>query len=153
MTNINRLVDIWVENITETDVIAIDHHPVSYKLIDHLSEKRENISVISFSTDIIAYLAKYTQFNIILPNAYVDKNLHSLIGENAIVTFNSYKIDYYFANVPFIKGNELYQHSYDIALLQSNLLERTAEPKLINIPSQLKESSNYFLVAQLNYFN
>ncbi|RIO88412.1 hypothetical protein BUZ06_07820, partial [Staphylococcus gallinarum] len=71
MSALKSYLNELVERINQNEIIAFDNHPVSFKIIDQLYFSNKKISVITYSTDIIKYVSKYTDFNIILPNGTV----------------------------------------------------------------------------------
>ncbi|TGS88036.1 hypothetical protein EN820_55245, partial [bacterium M00.F.Ca.ET.177.01.1.1] len=58
LTTMKKYINYIIENINNEDVIEFDNHPVTYHIIDELYEAKFKISVISFSTHIIKYVAR-----------------------------------------------------------------------------------------------
>lgn len=139
LTIMKKYINYTIENINNNEVIAFDNHPVSYKIIDELYEAHTKISIISFSTDIIKYVAKYTNFNIIMPNGKVNNALHIITGPDVIQTFEKYHIRYYFATAPYMVDNALYQTLPEIAEIQLAISNSTQELLLVNRPDTLKQ--------------
>ncbi|MFH4908878.1 sugar phosphate isomerase family [Staphylococcus cohnii] len=134
-----KYINYIIENVNNEDVIAFDNHAVTYHIIDELYEAKFKISVISFSTDIIKYVARYTDFNIIMPNGKVDNALHIIIGTDVIQTFERYRIRYYFATAPYMTDKALYQTLPEIAEIQLALYNRSEELLIVNRPAILKQ--------------
>lgn len=139
MTTMKKYINYIIENVNNEDVIAFDNHAVTYHIIDELYEAKFKISVISFSTDIIKYVARYTDFNIIMPNGKVDNALHIIIGTDVIQTFERYRIRYYFATAPYMTDKALYQTLPEIAEIQLALYNRSEELLIVNRPAILKQ--------------
>lgn len=139
LTTMKKYINYIIENVNNEDVIAFDNHPVTYHIIDELYEAKFKISVISFSTDIIKYVARYTDFNIIMPNGKVDNALHIIIGTDVIQTFERYRIRYYFATAPYMTDKALYQTLPEIAEIQLALYNRSEELLIVNRPAILKQ--------------
>src|SRR5699024_8520489 len=125
--------------INNNEVIAFDNHPVSYKIIDELYEAHTKISIISFSTEIIKYVAKYTNFNIIMPNGEVNNDLHIITGTDVIQTFEKYYIHYYFANSTYLVDTALYQTFIEITYIKLEISNTNQELLLVNRPDTLKQ--------------
>lgn len=137
----------YLEHITRTikheDIIAFDNHPFAYKILDELSNYDIKISVISYSTDIIKYVSRYTTFNIIVPNGVVDSAFHIIVGSDVVQTFSKYRIRYYFITVPYIFDNNLYQTIPAIADIQRTLNTNANDIFLLNRPDILDSHSNH----------
>ncbi|MBM0867773.1 DeoR/GlpR family transcriptional regulator of sugar metabolism [Staphylococcus auricularis] len=88
----DQLLSERLKQISEDDVIVFDNHPTAYKLIDTLNERNINISVFSYSTDIIKYVSKYTPFNIILADARVNHEQHQLEGMSMMPALDNLNI-------------------------------------------------------------
>ncbi|SCT08714.1 hypothetical protein [Staphylococcus caeli] len=123
-----------INTIQWDDIIAFDNHPFAYRVIDDLYKKNIKISVISYSTDIIRYVSKYTDFNIIIPNGIVNSANHHIIGEDVKQTFAKYQIRYYFVTATHMNEEKLYQDNMTIAHIQSALNERAEQILLMNRP-------------------
>ncbi|MCE4993578.1 hypothetical protein ACT9T1_07660 [Staphylococcus xylosus] len=137
----------YLEHITRTikheDIIAFDNHPFAYKILDELSNYDIKISVISYSTDIIKYVSRYTNFNIIVPNGVVDSAFHIIVGSDVVQTFSKYRIRYYFITVPYIQDNDLYQTIPAIADIQKMLNNNANDIFLLNRPDVLDNHSSH----------
>lgn len=137
----------YLEHITRTikheDIIAFDNHPFAYKILDELSNYDIKISVISYSTDIIKYVSRYTTFNIIVPNGVVDSAFHIIVGSDVVQTFSKYRIRYYFITVPYIFDNNLYQTIPAIADIQRTLNTNANDIFLLNRPDILDNHSKH----------
>src|SRR5699024_12086574 len=120
------------EKINENEIIAFDNHPTAYNIIDRLYSAGIKISVVSYSTDIIKYVAKNTDFNIILSNGVVKNEYHIIVGQGIVETFSKYRIDRYFATVPYMVKQSLYQTIPEVAEIQIALKQRTTQFLIIN---------------------
>lgn len=125
------------EKINENEIIAFDNHPAAYKIIDQLFYNGIKISVISYSTDIIKYVAKYTNFNIILSNGVVSSEYHIIVGTDVAQTFSKYRINRYFAAMPYMADNSLYQTIPEVAEIQIALKQSADQFLVINRPEFL----------------
>lgn len=123
-----------INSIHWDDTIAFDDHPFAYRVIDDLYKQKIKISVISYSTDIIRYVSKYTDFNIIIPNRVVDRANHNIIGHDVIQSFSKYQIRYYFATATHMTEDKLYQDNLTIADMQHTLNECAEQILLMNRP-------------------
>lgn len=132
-----------VERINQNEIIAFDNHPVSFKIIDQLYFSNKKISVITYSTDIIKYVSKYTDFNIILPNGTVNSAFHIITGTDVIDSYSKYKINYYFLRVPYIYEEDLYQDITEIAELQRVLKQNSEYSFVINRPQFLDHTPGH----------
>ena len=99
--------------------------------------------MISYSTDIIKYVSRYTTFNIIVPNGVVDSAFHIIVGSDVVQTFSKYRIRYYFITVPYIFNNNLYQTIPAIADIQRTLNTNANDIFLLNRPDVLDSHSNH----------
>lgn len=134
LSNIKDFFEHIIDIIQWDDIIAFDNHPFAYKLIDELYKSNTKITVISYSTDIMRYVAKYTDFNIIIPNGLVDSASHVIIGESVLETFSKYQIRFYFVSAPFMNENTLYQTVPAIAKIQNTIKNCTQCVLLMNRP-------------------
>lgn len=141
MTTMKKYINYIIENINNEDVIAFDNHPVNYQILDELYDANLKISVITFSTDIIKYVARYTDFNIIMPNGKVDNALHIITGSEVIQTFARYRIRYYFATAPYMIDKALYQTLPEIAKIQLALYHSSEALFIVNRPSILNQQN------------
>ncbi len=135
-----------INTIHWDDTIAFDNHPFAYRVIDDLYKLKIKISVISYSTDIIRYVSKNTDFNIIIPNGVVDSANHNIIGPDVTQTFAKYQIQYYFATASHMTEDKLFQDNQTIADMQLTLNERAEQILLMNRPeiisSELQHNYN-----------
>lgn len=127
-----------IECINKNEIIAFDNHPVSFKIIDQLFKAGKKITVISYSTDIIKYVSKYTDFNIILPNGAVNSAFHVISGPEVIESFSKYHINYFCIRVPYIYKDDFYQDIPEIADMQKTLNQNSEHQLIINRPTFLE---------------
>lgn len=137
MSAIKSYLEQITEKINENEIIAFDNHPAAYKIIDQLFYSGIKISVISYSTDIIKYVAKYTNFNIILSNGVVSSEYHIIVGTDVTQTFSKYRISRYFAAMPYMADNSLYQTIPEVAEIQIALKQSADQFLVINRPEFL----------------
>ncbi|MDN5637394.1 MAG: hypothetical protein L0G48_04525 [Staphylococcus equorum] len=137
MSAIKSYLEQITEKINENEIIAFDNHSAAYKIIDQLFYNGIKISVISYSTDIIKYVAKYTNFNIILSNGVVSSEYHIIIGTDVAQTFSKYRISRYFAAMPYMADNSLYQTIPEVAEIQIALKQSADQFLVINRPEFL----------------
>ncbi|MDG0842315.1 hypothetical protein M4L39_02605 [Staphylococcus equorum] len=137
MSSIKNYLEQIIEEINENEIIAFDNHPTAYKIIDQLFYKGIKISVISYSTDIIKYVAKHTNFNIILSNGVVSSEYHIIVGADVAQTFSKYRISRYFATMPYMADSSLYQTIPEVAEIQIVLKQSADQFLLINRPEFL----------------
>ncbi|PTH19822.1 hypothetical protein [Staphylococcus auricularis] len=136
----DQLLSERLKQISEDDVIVFDNHPTAYKLIDTLNERNINISVFSYSTDIIKYVSKYTPFNIILADARVNHEQHQLEGMSMAPALENLNIHTYFFIADYIVGDDLYRNHFETAQIQSYLFQSAAHHVLLNYPYDLNTS-------------
>lgn len=142
LSNIKQYFEHIIETIQWDDIIAFDNHPFAYKMIDELYKANIKISVISYSTDIIRYVSKYTDFNIIIPNGMVDSASHVILGKGVLETFSKYQIRFYFVSAPFMNEDKLYQTVPAIAEIQNTIKNCTHSVLLMNRPDPIIGDSN-----------
>ncbi|RIP33468.1 hypothetical protein BUZ14_10175 [Staphylococcus gallinarum] len=143
MSALKSYLEELVECINKNDIIAFDNHPVSFKIIDQLYSLNKKISVISYSTDIIKYVSKYTNFNIILPNGTVNSAFHIISGAEVIDSYSKYKINYFFLRVPYVYKENLYQDIPEIAEIQRVLKRNSERSFIINRPQFLENTPGH----------
>lgn len=137
-----------VEDINNDDVIAFDHHPIAYNVIDTLVKNNIKISVITFSTDIIQYVSKYTNFNIIIPTATVCSTFHVLVGASVQDTFKQYNIKQYFIAAPYYAKNQLFQTFHAVAPIQQTLMQNAQHIYVMNFPEfSLPKNIKYYCLG------
>lgn len=141
LSAIKNYLEQIMQQIKKGEIIAFDNHPTAYKIIDYLYNTGTKISVISYSTDIIKYVAKYTDFNIILPNGVVNGTYHIIVGPDVVQTFSKYQIRYYFAAVPYMIEDALYQSIPEVAELQLTLYNNANDTLVVNRPEFLSTES------------
>ena len=140
-----------IKEINKGDIIALDNDPMAYYIIDTLKNENKKVSIISISTDVIQYVAKYTNFNLILPNGKVNHAFHVLTGINETNTYKKYQIQFYFAVIPYIDGNDLLHTMPEVATIQRALINQTTEFVVINNPEKVNVSSSneYHMISEL----
>lgn len=148
MHSSKAILKILQEEIQNDDVIAFDHHPIAYNVIDTLVRNNIKISVITFSTDIIQYVSKYTNFNIIIPSATVCSTFHVLVGESVQDTFKKYNIKQYFISAPYYVENQLFQTFHAVAPIQQTLIKNAQRIYVMNQPDlSLPININYYCLG------
>ncbi|MBF7017217.1 sugar phosphate isomerase family [Staphylococcus durrellii] len=141
-----------ISAIVDNDIIAFDNHPVSYRVIDTLYSNNTKIALISYSTDIIHYAAKNTNFNIIIPTGQVNSTFHVVIGETVCDTFKKYHIKQYFMSAPYRLNRELFQTYEEVAQIQQTLFKRTESIYLMNYPEIITsyDEDQYYKVGEMS---
>lgn len=147
----NHLYNIY-NTIQPDSIIALDNHPASYFIINLLNDKQVNVSVVTYSTDILKYLCKNTNFNIVFTSGKIDSGLHTITGAEVIKKFEQLQIDYYFCGANYLDDDaNLYQIHEDIAQIQRCLITRSKASYLINYPALCNDdhSQKLSLIGQL----
>lgn len=147
----NYLYNIY-NKIQPGSVIALDNHPVSYYILDFLNSKNVNVSIVTYSTDIMKYLCKNTTFNIIFTTGQINSALHTITGKEVADKIKQLQIDYYFCEARYMDHESfLFQIHEDIAHIQTSLINQANVSYLINYPdicnSDVKQ--NLSLIGQL----
>ncbi|PHK49185.1 hypothetical protein BTJ66_09815 [Staphylococcus edaphicus] len=145
MSSIKKYFEQVTKSIQWDDIIAFDNHPFAYKIIDELYKSNTKVSVISYSTDIIRYVSKSTDFNIIIPNALVDSASHMLLGNGVVETFSKYQIRFYFVSAPFMNKDTLYQTAPAVAEIQNTLKDCAHNVLLMNRPDPIIEDDEQYI--------
>lgn len=138
--------------IADNDIIAFDNHPVSYRVIDTLNKNNIKISVVSYSTDIIHYAAKNTNFNIIIPTCQVNSTFHVVTGETVCDTFKKYQIKQYYISAPCQMSKALFQTYEEVAQIQRTLFNSADSIYLVNYPEIITtfDEEQYYKVGELS---
>lgn len=141
-----------ISTIVDNDIIAFDNHPLSYKIIDTLNNNNTKVSVVSYSTDIIHYVCRNTEFNIIIPTGQVNSTFHVVIGETVCDTFKKYQIKQYFLSAPYQLKRELFQTYEEVAEIQKTLFKRADSVYLMNYPEIISslEDEQYYKVGEMS---
>ncbi len=150
LKNQTELTDFY-KNLPPNAVIALDNHPMSYYVLDYLTEQGIHVSVVTFSTDVMRYVCRNTFSNIIFAPGKVDSSLHIMTGDTMVNTFKTLQIDIYLCAPSYIDEQGcLYQVHAEIGALQKALIEQTQYSYVINYPDLIEAKQDYTHLGDMN---
>ncbi|EKU46351.1 hypothetical protein [Staphylococcus massiliensis] len=100
MENISQInIKDVIEKFGNGDIIALDYHPSCLEVIDEISNQNKEVSILSASTHVMAYVAKHSKLDIIIPDGVVNREagyIHDITQNRHL---NNIEITAYFKNV------------------------------------------------------